>query len=665
MLRIICLSLPGIVLVTQSVCANQDSLLDMNLEQLLQVNITSSTLRAESIKTVPSATTVFTRAQLDALGLDYLHELLSLVPGFQTSRAADGPFSYSFSIRGRRQSGQSREVMLLVDGRAFTDPRSGGIEGAMHLYPIANIEQVEIIRGPASAIYGSGAFTGVISITSRKKVNQVALGVGENQKRNLDVNLTHTNGDWQTNFYGRVADDDGEKYQIASQSTQDPRHEMLFDWNVQYRNSRLQAFYSEQQASDFYVLEKINNDFNNYWQAFQHLRFDQLLNPSDSLKINLALSHEKAQQELMGTLLPTGALRAVSSPASDAPLLTKGVLSSEAYRFNLANDLDINVLLSMQFGLEWQHQREIKARSYNNYNLLQWVRREYPLNYYGELTSETLVGKERSRNLAGIYTQWLYQLHENTRLTAGLRYDHYESLDTHISPRLGVVHQLNQHHTLKLLYSEAFRAPTFGETDLQNNQFLIGNPNLESETVKSSELLWVGVWNQLTLGASFNHNQYEKPISAGFIGATRTYVNGARQKNYGAGARFDWQLNPQWMLRGHWSKFYELPDAYFREADSLGSMGVNYHKNRWNWNLSAVYQGERQYQLTSSQRATLDSYWYFNSQLRYEINVQTDVTFAVKNLSDKDYFTPSQGTGLVGGVPNRGREASIGLRWEW
>jgi outer membrane receptor protein involved in Fe transport len=119
------------------------------------------------------------------------------------------------------------------------------------------------------------------------------------------------------------------------------------------------------------------------------------------------------------------------------------------------------------------------------------------------------------------------------------------------------------------------------------------------------------------------------------------------------------------MLRGHTSSFHDLPDAYFREADSLGSLGVNYAQGLWNWNLSAIYQGERQYQLTSSERATLDSYWYFNTQLRYEIDAHTSVALAIKNLSDKEYFTPAQGTGVVGGVPNRGREASIGLRWEW
>lgn len=645
--------------------AGTGGFLEMNLEELLAVNITGSTLREESIKTVPASTSVYTRAQIEALGLDYLHELLNLVPGFQSLRTADSPMSYAFSIRGRRQSGQSREVLILVDGRVFTDPRSGGIEGAIHLYPLANIERVEVIRGPGSAIYGSGAFTGVINIVSRKRVNELAIGVGDNNLRAADIHLSKTLEEWQTNLYSHVADDDGEQYAIGTETTRDPRREMLVDWNIRYRDSSLQAFYSEQEADDFYVLEKINNGFNSYWQAFHHLRFDQQLNPTDSWKINLAISHEKAAQELTGILFPAGTLAAVSLPPSNAPILTKGVLSSEAYRVNLANDVDISRISSVQFGLEWQHQREINARSFNNYDLLQLMRRDFPVTYFGDLLGEIQVGKESSRAITGIYSQWLYQFNERTRLTSGLRYDHYESLDTRVSPRFALVHQLSQVHTLKLLYSEAFRAPTFGETDLQNNQFLIGNPNLESEVVKTTELVWGGTWNGLTLGASAYQNYYEKPISAGFDGATRTYVNGERQKNYGIGVRADWQWNDQWILRGFISSFHELPDAYFREADELGSFTVNYQHARWNWNLSTVYHGERQYQLTSSQRATLDSYWYMNSQLRYDLNKQTSIALAVKNLTDKKFFTPAQGSGVMGGVPNRGREISINLSWQF
>lgn len=57
----------------------QDDYLAMDLEQLMQVSITGSTLRNESLKTVPSAVTVFSHEQIAVMGVDYLHELLSLI----------------------------------------------------------------------------------------------------------------------------------------------------------------------------------------------------------------------------------------------------------------------------------------------------------------------------------------------------------------------------------------------------------------------------------------------------------------------------------------------------------------------------------------------------------------------------------------------------------
>jgi hypothetical protein len=149
--------------------------LDMGLEELLSVTIKGSTLRDESLKTAPSSVTVFTREQLDALGLDYLHELMNLVPGFQTTRGADSPINYTFSARGRRLGVRAREILLVVDGRVFADARSSGADSAVSLYPLANIERIEIIRGPGSAIYGSNAFTGVINIDSRRNQKRFAV----------------------------------------------------------------------------------------------------------------------------------------------------------------------------------------------------------------------------------------------------------------------------------------------------------------------------------------------------------------------------------------------------------------------------------------------------------------------------------------------------------
>ncbi len=645
--------------------AAQDELLAMDLEQLMQVNITGATLRDESIKTVPSPTTVFARQQLDSLGLDYLHELLAMVPGMQINRSADSPINYSASIRGRRQGGRSREILLLVDGRVFADPRSGGSDSALFLYPLANIERIEIIRGPGSAIYGSGAFTGVINIVSRKQTRALRVGLGENSKRMADINLAHESGAWQSNLFAHLSADDGQGYNINGTDTSDPREETVIDWNLSHNKTKLQAFFSQLDAEDFFVLERLQNNFNFYRQETRYLTIEQGYEPADNWQMNLSFGYRDVRQHLHALLVNAGGLRTISQPSSSEPMLVKARLLGEAYQLKLTNDVELTSELSTQFGVEWQHERETVAQAYNNYDLEQLVKRQYPITYYGNFEHKSAVGEEDSIDTSGVYVQFLYNITADTRIISGLRYDYYQMIGGRTSPRLGVVHQINSHHTLKLLYGEAFRAPSFSETSLLNNPVLVGNPNLDNEIVKTTELLWLGTWNAITVGGTVYHNKYENPIAAGLIDGVRTFVNGADQEHYGGGTRFDWQLSDAWMLRAHYSVLRSLPDSYFREADELSSLGINYQQGKWNWNFSAVYNGAREYQLTNTQRATLDSYWYANSQLRYQLNRQQSIALAAKNIFDKDYATPPQGAGIVGGVPNRGREASIVWRWEW
>jgi len=656
----------GIALFIASAAPRADELplLEMGLEQLLQVNITGATLRQESIKTVPSSATVFTREQIDTLGLDYLHELLDLVPGFQTLRAGDSAINYTYSIRGRRQGSRAREILLLVDGRVFSDPRSGGADSALVLFPLANIERIELIRGPASAIYGSGAFTGVINIISRRQQNRVSLGVGENQRGKADINLSHRSGELESNLYAHLAEDHGQHYQIGGVDTRDPRREAVLDWNLKYRNTHFYAFVSDAHGDDFYTLEKIRNGFNHYQQESQHYRVEQDFTFTEQWRASASFNYQQTEQQLHAMLQREGALAAISTPSSNEPMLSKASLASDSFRIHLANDLNLNEHLSWQFGGDWLRERQTDAQSHANYDLGQLARREYPIRYYGNFDHATRVGLDTQRDITGLYSQWLYDLTDATRLVGGARYDYYSTIGGHTSPRLGVVHQLNETHTLKLLYGEAFRAPGFAETHLINSSALISNPDLANETVKTWELLWVATWSQFTMGATLYQNHFENPISVGLVGSTRTYINGADEENVGSGIRMQWQPTPQWMLRANYSSLMDLPDNAFREADELSSFGVNYQRNKWNWNVSAVYRSERQY-LLGSERQTLDSYWYANNQLRYRFSRATSIALAVKNALDNDYATPPQGSGVVGGVPNRGREASVAWQWEW
>lgn len=648
-----------------SIASQADDYLEMDLEELLAASIKGSTLRDESLKTVPSSVTVFTRQQLDALGLDYLHELINLVPGFQTTRGADSPVNYTYSARGRRLGVRAREILLVVDGRVFSDPRSSGADSAVSLFPIANIERIEIIRGPGSAIYGSGAFTGVINIVSRRNQQRFAVAAGSDERRKADINISRPLGEVKLDLYAYASQDKGQDYRLASMMTDDPRQERLLDLELSHKNTQVKWFNSKQEGQNFYVLEKVKNDFNAYHNTYNNLQIEQGFKPVDYWDFRFSIGYSKASQLFHGVLVSAGNLQTISQPASTEPMLAKVLLAGEVYRASLANDLTLSDTSSLQFGMEWRHERETDARAKTNYDLGQLAARDYPVNYYGNFNQSFAVGTETSRETSGIYGQLLHHLTDATRLTLGARYDYYQSIGEHVSPRIGLVHQLGDNHSLKLLYGEAFRAPSMAETGLLNNPVVVGNPDLNNETVKTLEFLWLGNWDSISMAATIYHNRYENPIVGGLIATTRTYLNDEDASNYGAGVRIDWQASPQWLLRLNYTYMEDLPDSAFREADNLGILILNFNQGKWNWNLSANYQGERRYLLTQTQQASLDADWVANSKLRYQLSSSINLSLVIKNSFDKDYSSPAQGAGIVDGIPNRGREWALGMEWEF
>lgn len=650
-------------LISSNVCA--DNFLEMNLEDLLQVQITGSTLRDESFKTVPTAVTVFTREQINTMGFDYLYELLNLVPGYQFNRNGDSPSGYTFSARGRRNSSEAREVLLIVDGRVFSDPRTGSADGSLPLFPLAQIERVEIIRGPGSAIYGSNAFMGVINIISRQSQNSISISTGNENQRKADILFNHQLGNWQLNAYGHVYADNGFSYSLASgETTQDPRDANALNLDLHNDSSRLQAAYHHLESDDFYVAETLRNGFNQYLQETKQFSFDQDLSFTDSIETKLSLSYLAIKQEFNLQLLPEFYLSGLSQPDSNEAFLGKGLFTGKTYRFVIANDATLSKTSSIQFGAEWRRNQETGAEAKNNYDLGQLARGEFPVNFYGNFAQSTTIGQLDSQKMFGVYGQWLYELNNSTRLTLGSRFDHYQDIGKHLSPRLGIVHQFSDTQTMKLLYGEAYRAPSLSETGLTNNPVLVGNPELDYEIVKTWDLLWQGIWKNSRLAINFFHNQFEQPIATGLIGSTRTYVNGEDQSNQGTSLEINQQLNDQWLVRMHATHLFDLPDTAFREADQLASISINYTSGAWNGNISSVYHSERHYLLTTTQQASLDSYWLTYSKLGYKINQNLSVSTSIKNLTDENYKTPSQGSGLTG-IPNRGREWSVELEWEF
>ncbi|HEY8940378.1 MAG TPA: TonB-dependent receptor [Cellvibrio sp.] len=645
---------------------NDIAYLELNLEELLDVPVTGSTLTEESLKTVPSVVTVFTRDQIDRLGLDYLYELLRLVPGFQVSRNADNPFNYTYSAGGRRLGNRALEILLVVDGRLFGNPRAVGADTGISLFPLEQIERVEIIQGPGSALYGSGAYTGVINIISRQGETSVKVGLGSDNRHQLDWHWSEQLGDWQSNVFFHSYGDDGQRYQLTGErETSDPRRELDVDVDIHNDTSRVQAAWYRLEGDDFYTLEKVRNGFNEYRQQFRHLSLEQSFQPTANWSTKLTLAYRDGEQHFHAPLTDPGALVRVSRPASLEPMLAKVSFNARATQLSLANEVDLETQGNVQFGIDWQKAEEDETRGHTNYDLLQLIARQGPINYYGNFDYSAVVEKAVSRTTTGLYGQWIYDLTPATRMTLGGRYDYYESIGDHVSPRLGLVHQLNAIHSLKLLYGEAFRAPNFVEVALLNNPFLVGNPDLDHELVKTWNLAWIAAGKRTSLELAGFFSRYENPILADIQGSTRVYINGLDQESRGASLDLNHQLNSRWLLRASYTHLYDLPDSAFAEAEHLAAAVINYQRGQWNWNLSASYQGARQYLITANQRGDLDHYWLVNGQLSYRFNPETRFRLSLKNLLDESYSSPALGVGILGGVPNRGREASVGMDWQF
>ncbi len=608
-------------------------LLSMSLEELLNIKLTSATLTEENLATVPSAVTVFTHSQINAMGINTLEELLNFVPGFQVFRQADSGYEYYHSARGRRTNVQSREILVMIDGQRF---QSEGFAGVfMPIILLSNIEKVEIIRGPGSALYGSNAFTGVINITTQKNTNNFKVHYGAHNNTFGQMLFNTKINDYVVDIAADVFGDKGEHYRLENPNDKkfydsgDPNDGYGININIAGETTQWNATHQAQTAHEFYVVESFSNQFNEMEKQYSAIQFKKMLNWNTAINTNYTIRYSELKRNVQA-----GFFAKKASFQGDLQSLD----------FNLNNDIAINDNHSVQFGLEQRHLQMDKS-------ILKTAVGDFVLT------------EAYSTNVSGLYAQSQYRFTDKTELTLGARYDHYSNIDSAFSPRFGLTHQLSHIQTLKLLVGKAFLAPTFSDLAISNNTAIQGNPNLKAETITTWELVWMGNWQHHSLTLTAFDSCIEDAIVQGFVGKARQFVNAQQDENsQGLEIEYIAQLSTDWQLRTQYSLFNKLPEASFRQADNLASLIVNYQHEKWNFNVSANHAGERE-MLSGSNKISLNAYWLANSKLQYSLSEEVTIYLQAKNMLNEQYLTPTQGTVLTQGIPNRGREWSFGLNW--
>jgi len=139
-------------------------LLQMTIEDLMNIEITSASKKEQRLAEVPAAAFVITQDDIRRSGMTTLPELLRLVPGVQVAQVNSN--KWAIAIRGFNNLFADK-VLVLVDGRTVYDRLNSGVFWESIDVPLDEIERIEVIRGPGGATWGANAVNGVISVVTK------------------------------------------------------------------------------------------------------------------------------------------------------------------------------------------------------------------------------------------------------------------------------------------------------------------------------------------------------------------------------------------------------------------------------------------------------------------------------------------------------------------
>ena len=529
--------------------------------------VVTGTRSETDVRHLPMTVSVVGRPQLEASQqTSVLPVLNSQVPGFfSTSRGVMGygvatGASGQMSLRGIGGPAQAglptTGLLVLIDGH----PQYMGLMG----HPIADAyqtmmaERVEVLRGPASVLYGSNAMGGVINIVTRKMQED---GI----RTNINIGAG-SYGSIQTEATNRIRKGRFSSTVTASYNRTDGhRADMAFEQYGGYA--------------------KLGYDFTDNWKVWGDVNVTRFnaTNPGSVMKPYI----DNDQRITRG--MTSFALENYYEKTSGAlsffynwgdHWINDGYQPGGEplqYRFN-SND--------QMLGVSW----------YQSVQLFQGNRLTVGADYFhfgGEAWNQFFDGhRETSANkslneVAG-YVDFRQDIAAWLTLDAGARVDYHSQTGTEFIPQVGLAFHLPENAEIKAMASKGFRNPTIREMYMFPPQ----NPDLKPEKLWNYELSFSQrlMDNRLSYGLNVFYINGENliirlpnPNGSGMLNQ-----NSGGIENWGAEANVGYQFNPVWSVMANYSWLHmENPVLASPEHKLYG--GVNFRKGRWSASTGIQY----------------------------------------------------------------------------
>ena len=195
---------------------DQDTLKRLTLEELMRVDVSLTSRRAEPLDTTAAAVSVVTTSDIRRSGVTTLGDAVSLATGVHVARMNTG--TWSISARGFNST-TANKMLVMVDGRTVYSPLFSGTFWNAIDYVLEDVDRIEVIRGAGAALWGANAVNGIVNIVTRSAASTQGLHAqfgGGNEDLIAETRYGWTRGSSAYRLYAKYAGRDSQVFSDGS-----------------------------------------------------------------------------------------------------------------------------------------------------------------------------------------------------------------------------------------------------------------------------------------------------------------------------------------------------------------------------------------------------------------------------------------------------------------
>jgi len=604
----------------------------MTLKDLGQLSVIEGAKIPQKKNNIPAVVRIITAQEIKDRGYITLEEALGDLPGIQF-RNIQGFNTYSF-IRGIPN--QNNLTLLLIDGIPVNELNSGGFYGGSQ-HNLNNVKRIEVNYGPASALYGTNAISGVVNLITyapedpEAQGTQVGITGGGFNTYMLELRRASYDSDQKWGYSFATAIKTTAKADLGglegdnnwSEDFENFEDDVSLEGKLTYQQFDFGLLYQNKKASRTTTTKTIGTNrqengpfweinFLNLWAKHQYKLNDQ--------------SELMTKLYYRDTTVPPDVIPTIVLPIESSGLRERRYRPGQMQGLESQLHHNFSNHMNLTAGLVLEAERLSESFSITT-------------SEYDTIPDKPPPPPQINTNLSSLYIQAQYISSGGLETTLGIRHDNSNYYGTVTTPRFGLVYNYGD-LSAKLLYTEAFRAPKPWDYTYRE-----GNPNLQPVEIQSAEVY---------LGYFLNDNTqaelslYDNRISDFLVinSSADRFINHGENNVYGA----EFTLSHK---REH-SKTY-INYTYNDSVNEAGSkipeisqnsvnFGISYnHNEHMKLDLRAKYLGKRKNStlITTTGNDVINSAFVYNLSMSYQAYNGWDIQLMVKNLFDKEYYHTS------------------------